>query len=200
MANRVTKINKAPETIAKVVEGKWAAKQLAAITFLANPRGGTQRELAAELKVTEQTITDWKKLAGFMEDVHRVAAVYFLEADLQVDRAVLKAATGYEKTVPVRDKAGNFVLGSNGKPMAIKEEVPSDIKAAELWYKRRGLLSPEKHEVAGAGGGPIAVSHEDGRITSLLSEYSDDELGDIIEAASRGADKKRRRGKASKDA
>ena len=114
MANRVTKINKAPETIAKVVEGKWTAKQLATITFLANPRGGTQRELAAELKVTEQTITDWKKLAGFMEDVHRVAAVYFLEADLQVDRAVLKEALG------------------------------GDIKAAELYYKRRGLLIEKK--------------------------------------------------------
>ena len=190
---------KSPKTIAEVVAGKWSAKQLAVILYLANPRGGTQGELARQIKVDEGTISDWKRLAGFMEDVHRVAAVYFLEADLQVDRAVLKAATGYEKTVPVRDKAGNFVLGSNGKPMAIKEEVPSDIKAAELWYKRRGLLV-EKRELAGAGGGPISVSHEDGRITSLLAEYSDDELGDIIEAASRGADKKRRRGKASKDA
>jgi len=186
-----------PTTIAKVVTGKWTAKQLAAITFLANPRGGTQEELAGELKVDRHTITEWKKLDGFMEDVHRVAAVYFLEADLQVDRAVLRAATGYERTVPVRDKAGNFVLGSNGKPMAIKEEVPSDIKAAELWYKRRGLLV-EKRQLTGADGGPISVSHEDGRITSLLSEYSDDDLNAIIATASRGADKKRRRRKASK--
>jgi len=158
-----------PATIAKVVQGKWTAKQLAAITFLANPRGGTQEELAAELKVDRHTIGEWKKLDGFMEDVHRVAAVYFLEADLQVDRAVLK------------------------------EALSGDIKAAELYYKRRGLLI-DKRQLTGADGGPISVSHEDGRITSLLSEYSDDELGDIIEAASRGADKKRRRGKASKDA
>ena len=120
-----------PATIAKVVTGKWTAKQLAAITFLANPRGGTQDELAAELKVDRHTITDWKKLAGFMEDVHRVAAVYFLEADLQVDRAVLK------------------------------EALSGDIKAAELYYKRRGLLV-EKREFAGAGGGPITFFWDKG--------------------------------------
>ena len=158
-----------PDTIAKVVTGKWTAKQLAAITFLANPRGGTHEDLSREIEVARTTISEWKKLAGFMEDVHRVAAVYFLEADLQIDRAVLK------------------------------EALSGDIKAAELYYKRRGLLV-EKRQLTGADGGPISVSHEDGRITSLLSEYSDDELGDIIEAASRGADKKRRRGKASKDA
>ena len=167
-----------PTTIAKVVMGKWSAKQLAAITFLANPCGGTQEELAAELKIDRHTITEWKKLDGFMEDVHRVAAVYFLEADLQVDRAVLKAATGYEKTVPVRDKYGNFVLGENGKPMAIKEEVPPDMKAAELYYKRRGLLSPEKHELAGAGGGPIEVN--------VGGNLSDEDVRRIAGAVSAG--------------
>ena len=167
-----------PVTIAKVVTGKWTAKQLAAITFLANPRGGTQDDLSREIKVARTTISEWKKLEGFMEDVHRVAAVYFLEADLQVDRANLRDA--------IQDPARNPDIAA------------SIIKARELYYKRRGLLI-DKRELTGAGGGPVAVTHEDGRITSLLSEYSDDELSAVIEAASRGADKKRRRGKASKD-
>jgi len=124
-----------PATIAKVVTGKWTAKQLAAITFLANPRGGTHEDLSREIKVARTTISEWKKLAGFMEDVHRVAAVYFLEADLQVDRANLRDAIQDPKLNP--------------------DIATAIIKARELYYKRRGLLSPEKHEVAGAGGGPM---------------------------------------------
>ena len=123
-----------PTTIAKVVMGKWTAKQLAAITFLANPRGGTQEELAAELKVDRHTIGEWKKLDGFMEDVHRVAAVYFLEADLQVDRANLRDA----------------IMNPTQHP----DVAASILKARELYYKRRGLLV-DKQEMGGKGGGPI---------------------------------------------
>jgi transcriptional regulator with XRE-family HTH domain len=169
---------KTAKTIGEVVEGKWTAKQLAVIVHLANPRGGTQRELAKKLKVDEATISDWKQLQGFMEDVHRVAAVYFLEADLQVDRANLRDA--------LQD------------PVANPDAANAILKARELYYKRRGLLV-DKRQLTGADGGPISVSHEDGRITSLLSEYSDDELGAIIEAASGGVAKKRRRGKASQN-
>ena len=168
---------KKPKTIAEVVKGKWTAKQLEAIVFLANPRGGSQRELAKELRVREETVSAWKNLDGFMEDVHRVAAVYFLEADLQVDRANLRDS--------IRD------------PLEYPDAANAILKARELYYKRRGLLV-DKRQLTGADGGPISVSHEDGRITSLLSEYSDDELGDIITAASRGTAKKRRRGTASK--
>ena len=123
-----------PDTIAKVVTGKWTAKQLAAITFLANPRGGTHEDLSREIEVARTTISEWKKLDGFMEDVHRVAAVYFLEADLQVDRANLRDA--------VKD------------PTQHPDVAASILKARELYYKRRGLLI-DKHEVGGKGGGPM---------------------------------------------
>ena len=148
-----------PATIAKVVQGKWTAKQLAAITFLANPRGGTQEELAAELKVDRHTIGEWKKLDGFMEDVHRVAAVYFLEADLQVDRANLRDA----------------IMNPTQHP----DVAASILKARELYYKRRGLLV-EKREYAGE------VGIKDSRLSTLMEDANDKELRAIIAAGAGG--------------
>lgn len=127
---------KTAKTIANVVVGKWDSNQLAVITHLANPRGGTQRDLAVKIGIHETTISDWKRLEGFMEDVHRVAAVYFLEADLQVDRANLRDC--------LRDPTDYPMLAN------------AILKARELYYKRRGLLI-EVNRFTGAAGGPVEI-------------------------------------------
>ena len=127
----------AKPAINDVIQGKWNAKQLAVIVYLANPKGETQVNLSKDIKVAEKTISEWKRLPGFMEDVHRIAAVYFLEYDLLVDRANLRDA--------VKD------------PIQHPDVAASILKARELYYKRRGLLI-DKHEVGGAGGEPIKIN------------------------------------------
>ena len=124
----------AKPAINDVIQGKWNAKQLAVIVYLANPKGETQVNLSKDIKVAEKTISEWKRLPGFMEDVHRIAAVYFLEYDLLVDRANLRDA--------VKD------------PIQHPDVAASILKARELYYKRRGLLV-DKHEMGGKGGGPM---------------------------------------------
>jgi transcriptional regulator with XRE-family HTH domain len=135
---------KKAESIVNLVKHDWSANQLKAILLLANPRGMTQRKMAAKIGVREQTISEWKNLEGFMDDVHRVATVCFLEADLQVDRAMLKAAIGYEVEFVVRKKNGEPILDEKGKPLKETTYIPPDTKAAELYYKRRGLITDKK--------------------------------------------------------
>ena len=122
--------------IAKIVRGKWNAKQLQAIVRLADWRGGGLEVIAEEIGVHHKTITEWKKLPGFLEDVARVAVVCFIEADLMVDRATLRTA--------LMD------------PVEHPEVARAIMQARELYYKRRGLLV-ERQEVTGAGGGPLVL-------------------------------------------
>jgi len=146
-----------PAAIADIVKGAWSSRQLKAIAMLANPSGKNLDDMAAEIGVHHSTITEWKKNPDFMADVHRVAAVYFLEFDLMVDRIVLREAC--------RDSA----------------EYPQCIaainKARELYYKRRGLLIDRK-EISGAGGGAIVIREvlpdDDGSGQGADAESGDD--------------------------
>lgn len=123
--------------IAEACKGEWNANQLQAILFLALPKGMKQYEMAETIGVRQQTISEWKTLPYFLEDVNRVAAILFQETHTIVDRATVRDA--------IRD------------PKDFPEIASQIVKARELYYRRHGLLVDRK-EVTGAGGGPIEVA------------------------------------------
>jgi ferric-dicitrate binding protein FerR (iron transport regulator) len=58
----------------------WTDEQQRAIAWLALPRAErvpkTQRQLSAELDVTEETFSRWKRLPGFADAVNQLAKAY----------------------------------------------------------------------------------------------------------------------------
>lgn len=124
------------DSVENIFQGRWSSKQRALIFYLANPQGKTQEEFRKEIGVSRETISVWKKIPGFMEDVHRIAEKYFLEWDLAVDRATLRDA--------LRDITADKALAN------------AIIKARELYYRRRGLLV-DKNSHSLTDGGVIEV-------------------------------------------
>lgn len=130
-------------SVEEIFQGRWSTKQRALIMFLANPQGRKQEEVRKEIGVSRETISTWKKIPGFMEDVHRVAEKYFLEWDLAVDRATLRDA--------LRDIAADKALAN------------AIIKARELYYRRRGLLIDKTtHTIAEGGSIEVIVKPPQG--------------------------------------
>ena len=113
-------MGKTKQLIHEVVKGTWTAKQLQCIALLAELKNKQQNEIAGILKINPATISKWKQLSGFMADVQRVADHFFIEYDMQVDKATLRDA--------LRDITEHPDVAS------------SIIKSRELYLKRRGLL------------------------------------------------------------
>lgn len=128
---------KMAENIAEACEGKWDTNHLLAILYLALPKGMKQYEIAEIIGVRQETISEWKTLPHFLEDVNRVAVILFQETHTIVDRATVRDAIRDPKDFP--NIAGEIM------------------KAREMYYKRHALLVDRK-EVTGAGGGPIEVA------------------------------------------
>jgi hypothetical protein len=76
---------------------KWHADQLRFIEWLATPKMArspkTQKQFAAQSKHDEGTLSDWKRLPGFMDDVNGLARTQLKDNLTDIYAALVKAAT-----------------------------------------------------------------------------------------------------------
>lgn len=96
-----------------IVQGNWTPTQKRFIFFLAYPPipDKTQAEFAKDIGLKRRgTLSDWKALPGFMDDVERVATAVFRELGFKIDGVLARKA---------RD---------------------GELPAIALWYKRWNML------------------------------------------------------------
>jgi hypothetical protein len=88
--------------------------------------GATDKQVAKALKVTEQTVNNWKiKHPSFFESLKEGK----LYKDGEVETSLLKRAKGFVRRVERIDKFNNVVV--------LKEEVPPDPTSMIFWLKNR---------------------------------------------------------------
>jgi hypothetical protein len=77
-------------------DGRWKPKQIHALTLLANPLDKrTEEEKCREVGVTQKTLIKWKKLPGFIDEIHNMSIKYIKERLPHVNYALLtKAISG----------------------------------------------------------------------------------------------------------
>ena len=94
------------------------SKQLQAIVLLSH--GKTAREIAKELEITPQTITEWNKIPAFEITLNRLkleiltTGVDAIRANTQVAVNCLKSLVESGKNEEVRRKAANDLLAMSG--------------------------------------------------------------------------------------
>jgi len=88
--------------------------------------GATDKQVASALKVTEQTINNWKKQQPDFFESLKEGKLY---KDGEVETSLLKRAKGFVRRVERLDKFNNVVV--------LKEEVPPDPTSMIFWLKNR---------------------------------------------------------------
>lgn len=133
----------------KTLKGGLTPIQRRAAALLAT--GVTSREVATTLHVAEDTVSRWKRVAGFMlaiDDTNREET----EIVRQRMRAMGQAAT---------DAVFDVLSDATADPHA-------RLKAAAMVLDRMGVGAATKVEVSGPGGRPIVVA--DATPVALLAE------------------------------
>jgi len=116
-----------------------SGQQLQALELLAN--GEMNKDVAAEIGVTPQTISNWK----------RKDDLFIAELEATLRRKL-------DKAVPKAIKTMIELMDSNHPQIRFA--------AAKDILDRRGIKAPERVEHTGAGGNPIMVAD----VTSIMSE------------------------------
>lgn len=113
--------------------------------------GGIDRDIAAALGVTEQTVNNWKKAhPSFFESLNDGKS----HADGQVAARLFERATGYSHD---EEKIFCNAAGEVTRVATVKH-YPPDSTAAIFWLKnRRPDLWRDRHEVTGEDGGPLGI-------------------------------------------
>lgn len=77
-------------------EGVWSTNQIRLQEWLATPRYDRipikQEKLADELGVSDKTLTRWKKLPGFMDEVRAIARMYLKDDLAEIYGAISREA------------------------------------------------------------------------------------------------------------
>lgn len=104
--------------------------------------GATDKNLADFFEVSEDTINEWKKVYPlFSESLNEGKQ----ETDARVEKALLKRAEGYKRTIERLDKEGT--------PVKCEEELPPDPTSMIFWLKNRKPKEwRDKQEVNHEGG------------------------------------------------
>lgn len=135
--------------------------------------GLTDKQIASNMGVTEQTLNVWKKnYPSLFESLKRGKAV----VDIQVENALLKRALGYSYDEVTRERVLDYdpstgqIVGSHMEiTKTVKKEVQGDTTAQIFWLKnRRPEQWRDKRDVS--VGGEI----------STTSSMTDDELDERI--------------------
>lgn len=135
--------------------------------------GLTDKQIASNMGVTEQTLNVWKKnYPSLFESLKRGKAV----VDIQVENALLKRALGYSYDEVTRERVLDYdpstgqVVGSHMEiTKTVKKEVQGDTTAQIFWLKnRRPEQWRDKRDVS-----------VEGEI-STTSSMTDDELDERI--------------------
>ncbi len=136
--------------------------------------GKTDDEIADILGVARSTVAKWKgEHPEFSDALKRGKA----NPDEQVERSLFQRAVGYsfdsEKLLTVSDGQGE---GSHVERHPIVEHCPPDVTAQIFWLKnRRPDRWRDRHELTGAGGGPLEVveltpEQRQARLAEILSK------------------------------
>lgn len=135
--------------------------------------GLTDKQIASNMGVTEQTLNVWKKnYPSLFESLKRGKAV----VDIQVENALLKRALGYSYDEVTRERVLDYdpstgqIVGSHIEiTKTVKKEVQGDTTAQIFWLKnRRPEQWRDKRDVS-----------VEGEI-STTSSMTDDELDERI--------------------
>lgn len=135
--------------------------------------GLTDKQIASNMGVTEQTLNVWKKnYPSLFESLKRGKAV----VDIQVENALLKRALGYSYDEVTRERVLDYdpstgqIVGSHMEiTKTVKKEVQGDTTAQIFWLKnRRPEQWRDKRDVS-----------VEGEI-STTSSMTDDELDERI--------------------
>ena len=115
------------------------------IAFAMAKLGATDKQIAVELGITEQTFNNWKKdYPDFFESLKTAKQ----EPDEKVERSLFERATGY--SCP-EDK----IFNDNGNAMIVPtiKYYPPDVTACIFWLKNRKPAEwLDKQEIQHSGG------------------------------------------------
>lgn len=127
--------------------------------------GFTDQQLATFFGVSEKTINTWKeKYPKFLQSIKEGKAQF---DEKKVEKALLDRALGVVKTtnkfkaIPVKDDEGNVTGSEMVLVERIEEEVPSDVRALQIWlYNRDPERWRQKQEIHVTGENPFQISND----------------------------------------
>lgn len=127
------------------------------IAFAMAKLGATDKQIAVELGITEQTLNNWKKdHPSFFESLKTAKQ----EADEKVEKALYKLATGYKYIAqkPMVVSMGKD-MGSSVEIAEYEEVIQPNTTACIFWLKNRKPADwRDKQEVQHSGGMSVAIT------------------------------------------
>jgi DNA-binding XRE family transcriptional regulator len=127
------------------------------IAFAMAKLGATDKQIAEEIKITEQTFNNWKKdHPDFFESLKTAKQ----SADEKVEKSLYKLATGYKYTAqkPMVVAVGNN-MGSSIEIAEYTESVQPNSTACIFWLKNRKPSEwRDKQEIQHSGGMSVSIT------------------------------------------